>query len=526
MRVGLVRNVGLSAVALLALGLAGCDDNPLEFEDGVGVLITTNPSTMIIPADITTLLETRVVDEGSRPTFDDITWALDATCGAATLTIAEAATFEPEVQPPVVLDITGGLTLGTTCITLTGGGVTASVGVTVVGDSLDITGTPAMLVVFESLQLGAVLRSDLGNAVGPFDPTTDLVWSSDATSIASVDQTGFVTTGPLGGTATITAVWSNAGVSVSAEGSVEVDIPNPVLASADLTNAVGGQLVTLTGTGLIVGAHLIFADGVELDAATLPTIVDATTATFLMPLGAAGPVDFTIGSDCCGESNAISVIRDDIPAPVLISTDVGNADAGDLITITGTGIFTGNAVVPEHVVFVDGVAMTDPLVVSTVLGTTTATFGMPPGAPGNVDVQMGDLIVGLSNILVVVRDTDDLEPNETFGTAPALPAFPVVIDNWMDGAVGDVDDFWMWSPGASVTLDLGMSWVGSSGDLDLLFHTAQPPGNYNACFALATGNVPEAGQCTFAAGTYVVRVNAYDGATGLTRYTLTMTVVP
>ena len=44
MRVGLVRNVGLSITALAVLALGGCDDNPLSFnvKDTVGIQV--NPS--------------------------------------------------------------------------------------------------------------------------------------------------------------------------------------------------------------------------------------------------------------------------------------------------------------------------------------------------------------------------------------------------------------------------------------------------------------------------------------------------
>ncbi len=319
MRVGLVRNVGLSAVALLALGLAGCDDNPLEIDDGVAVMITTNPSTMIIPADKTTLLETRAIDQGSRPTFDDIAWTIDATCGSAAVAVEVSVTFEPEVQPPVVLDVTGGLTLGTTCITLTGGGVTASVAVTVVGDSLDITGAPALLDVFDTVQLGAVLRSDLGAVVGPFDPTTDLAWSSDDDAVATVGQTGLVT-GAGAGNVTIMAEWSNAGVSVSAEVTITIVVPIPVLISTDVASAVPGETVTITGTGFLIGPHAVFLGGLEvstLGPGLAPTIVNGTTATFRMPISASGAgvgvAAVQVGSLLGGFSNALSVTGLDDP---------------------------------------------------------------------------------------------------------------------------------------------------------------------------------------------------------------------
>lgn len=429
MRVGLVRNVGLSAIALLALGLAGCDDNPLEFDDGVAVMIQTNPSTMTIPADITTSLEAFAVDQGSRPTFDDITAAIDATCGAATLGIVEAANFEPEVQPPRVFDVTGGLTLGTTCITLTGGGLTASVGVTVVGDSLDITGAPAMLDVFDTVQLSAVLRSDLGAVVGPFDPTTDLAWSSDDDAVATVDGTGLVT-GTGAGTATITATWSNAGVSVSAE-------------------------------------------------------------------------------------VAITIV---VPIPVLISTDVIMADDGVTVTITGTGFLIG-----PHAIFVDGQMVEDPLLAAQIVDGTTATYRMPPGINGDTDVQVGSVIGGLSNTLIVER-TGSTEPaNDSNVTAGPLGALPAAISGFL--GAGDIDDFFLFTLAATTTLDISLVWVGDSGDLDALFVDAGFTA-FQCGFVTATGNVPEAGQCTLAAGDYAAWINDFAEAAGLSEYDFLLSVAP
>jgi len=534
MRVGFVRNVGLSAVALLALGLAGCDDNPLEFEDGVAVMITTNPSTMVVPAGLAQRLESRTIDQGSRPTWDDITASVDATCGAGAISIIVPTDHEPEITPPGVFQVIAGNTLGTTCVALNGAGLTESVGVTVVGDSMEISNIPAGLIVFETTSLVATLRADDGTPVGPFDQTTDLVWSSDAPLIAAVDQTGAVTTGPLGGGAIISATWSNLGVVITATALIDVDIPEPVLTSADVTNAVGGALVTITGTGFIgsglgtfgnppIDAHVIFADGVPLAAGSLPAIVDATTATFLMPLGLAGDVDFTIGSVCCGESNAVTVTRDDIVAPVLVSTDIGNGDAGDVVTITATGIFTGNALAPAHQIYVDGVVVTDALLAPTIVSATSATVGLPPGAIGDVDIQMGDAAVGLSNALVVTRDTDDFEPaNDSQAAGGTLVAFPVSVVNWMDGAAGDIDDYWAFTLGAGATINVSLSWVGSSGDLDLLM-LDRPATAFQCGFAFATGAVPEVGTCALAAGDYSAWINDFAEAPGLTQYTLTLT---
>jgi hypothetical protein len=433
MRVGLVRNVGLSAVALLALGLAGCDDNPLDVIDGSAVAITANPSSMIVPVGVTTLLQSRTVDQGSRPTWDDVTAALDATCGPATAIIEVAASYEPDVQPPGVFDVTGGLTVGSTCITLSGGGVTASVDVIVVGDDLVIVGDPGTIPVFGTFQFTTDGFGD-GSLISGLDPA-DVSWSSDNEAVLSLDADGLAT-GNAAGTAVVTATWTLGGVVVNSSNSVSVDVavPAPVLTSTDVAAAEMAELVTITGTGFLVGPHFIYVDGTQVPAAYEPTIVDATTATFLMPQGPGGDVEVTVGSEIA-----------------------------------------------------------------------------PP-------------LGGFSNGLLVTRTTDDNEPgNDDPSTAGALPPLPVSLVGRL--GFGDIDDFFLWSPAAGVTVDLGLAWTGASGDLDLLFTDAAFTA-YFGVFGCATGAVPEACQGTFPADDYAVWVTDFEHAAGRTDYTLTMTAVP
>ena len=435
MRVGLVRKVGLGAIALVAIGMAGCDDNPLTFEHGVAVLITTNPTSMIIPGGDTTLLVSRTVDAGSRPTWDDIDPSIDATCGDGDVDVVVAESYEPAVQPPGVFDVIGGTTLGETCIELTGGGVSATVDVAVVADSLEIAATVDTLDVFGTTQLlatafGGGVQMD-GLALNP-----DVTWSSSNDAVVTVDADG-VATGTGAGSATITATWSSAGVSVPSTNSIEiaVRVPVPVLTSTDVAAAGMAEMVTITGTGFLVGPHGIFIDGEAVPAAYMPTIVDGTTATFLMPQGPAATVQVSVGS----------------------------------------------------------------------------TIAAPLG--------------GLSNELGVDRTTDDEEPDNDnpYATTTAFPALPVNLVRRM--GFGDVDDFYTFDPGAAVTIDFGLDWIGDSPDLDILF-TDGAFSAYFPVYGCATGAVPEACQGTFPAGSYLVWVNDFAGAAGLTEYTLTAAVAP
>lgn len=380
MRVGLVRNVALGMVALVGLGLAGCDDNPTDFDSDETVRIFTNPTVLTLPAGVTALLSSRTENAGNEPTWEEISASVDGSCGSGAISVDVADSYEPTLQPPGQFDVTGGTTLGETCIQLSGGGESATVEVRVVGDSLEITGAPAdgELVVFETVQLSANLLGDDGSVVGPFDPNTDLAWSSDDEAVASVDGTGLVT-GEGAGTATITATWTEFGASVSASTTITVVVPAPTLTSTDVASAEIGEVVTITGTSLIPGAHVIFVDEVEVPALLEPTIVDATTATFRMPGGATGSVAVTVG--VAGEaSNALAVDR-------LDSTEPANNDplTGPIVSFP-----------LELYGFVDGTDLDDFYRFTLVAPATLDLFLEWEGGSGDLDLLIDDGLGGNS----------------------------------------------------------------------------------------------------------------------------------
>lgn len=362
MRVGLVRNVGLGMSLLLLVGMSGCDDNPVDFDVSESTSLFANPTTMQIAAGRVATLETRALNQGGQPTFEEISWAIDGSCGDGIITVEESPDYVPEVDPPVQLEVTGGNTWGETCIDISnaGGDLSRTIEVMVVADSLEILNAPDAdslgvreIAIFSSVQLSAALLSDDGQPVGPFDPATDIVWESDDETVATVDATGLVNTVGTG-SAIITATWTEFGVDVTASVPLSVVVPAPTLTSTDVGAAAIGDMVTVTGTGLIPGAHSIFVDGLAVNELLEPTIVDATTATFLMPGGApdgaAGTVEVTIG--VAGTvSNGLNVDRTDADEPanddpttapsVSLPADVwgfiGGGDIDDFWTVTVTG---------------------------------------------------------------------------------------------------------------------------------------------------------------------------------------------
>lgn len=524
MRVGLVRNAALGMVALVGLGLAGCDDTPTDFESDETVAISANPSVMVLPAGITATLQSRTENQGRQPTWEEVSASVDGSCGPGAVSVDVAADFEPSIQPPGVFDVTGGTTLGETCIQLSGGGANATVEVTVVGDSLAITGAQDTLNLNESLDLGAELLADDGTAVGPFDDVADIVWTSDNEDVLTVDQNGVVTAVGVGG-ALITATWSDFGVTRTASVAIAVNAP-----TLEITNAPSDSLLIFTSVDL--DAELINPTDPPADFGPFDHTTDVTWSTsddevvtvdeMTGEATAVGPGTATITAVWNGNATVTDAvdIDVDVPAPTLTSTDVASAEALETVTITGTDFIPG-----AHTVLING-ALMDPFFEPTVSSTTTATFLMPAGAAEDVSVTVG--IPGVeSNALDVSRTCgatfDDCasEPaNDDPGAAPPV-SLPVSIAGIVSDP--DPDDFFAITLAAETTFQIDLSWTGPSGDLDLLVvdtgvTTAECGG------VTATGNVPESGECTLPAGDYLIWVNSFDHEIGV--YQLDIVEVP
>ena len=521
MRVGLVRNVALGMVALVGFGLAACDDNPTDFDTDATVSIDANPTVMTVPAGVTTLLSSRTENAGQEPTWEEITASVDGSCGPGAITVDVAATYEPSIQPPGQFDVTAGTTLGAVCIGLSGGGANATVEVTVVGDSLAITGAPDTLNLNQSAQLTAVLLSDDGSPVSPFDQTTDLVWSSDDPDAISVDQTGLITAvGP--GVAIITATWTDFGVSVSASTPPVTtgELPTLEIVGApdtlDIFTTVDLSATFTNPPSFDFGPFDPDTDVVWSSSDEAELTVDAVTGL----VEAVGPSGATITATWAENDNVTASvdIAVFVTPPTLTSTDVVTADPLDVVTITGTGLIPG-----VHVVFINGAAPLS-FYEAEVVNTTTATFTMPAGAAAEIlDITVG--VVGIpSNTLNVTRtcgtftDCPSEPDNDDPSTAPL-----VIVPFSASGIVDpdDLDDFYRFDLVAETTIQIDLSWTGDSGDLDLLVVDAAFTA-FQCGFVTATGNVPESGECTLPAGNYAFWVNSFDEEAGVYQLDITL----
>jgi hypothetical protein len=362
MRVGLVRNVGLSITALAVLALGGCDDNPLSFDVKDTVGIQVNPSEMVVSAGRTAELESRAVNQGNEPTFDAVTAAVDPICGQGSIQIIDLP--ELEIEPPGLFAITGGSVLGQTCIVLTSGSNTAQVDVTVVADGAEIT-APEDGQVFRSGDTGQIIAQLIGldgTPVGPYAPE-DAVFSSSESGVAEItDEVGNFSTTDAGST-TLSVTWAGqalngtSGLGVVVDDEVGIEVIANVPESAAFT--AGANLGVLPAD-VVVEFDIFVADAAG-NRNTIPDEIISIAATSSDPavvsivpsietdgsfgLGdipvvevttvAAGAVTIT-GTVTTSEGDLPFVGALLVPNPIITAVTPATGAYAETVTITGT----------------------------------------------------------------------------------------------------------------------------------------------------------------------------------------------
>ncbi|MEJ2483877.1 MAG: hypothetical protein P8049_12395, partial [Gemmatimonadota bacterium] len=195
MRVGFVRKAGLGAVLIAAAALGACNDDPISWDANDTTDLFVNPTVMVVPAGREAKLASRAVNPGNEPTFAEVSWAIDPTAGCVDSGVnvgSVTVTDDPDalpIQPPGLFVVTGGTSMGQTCIVLTtAGGASKTVKVTTIADGVLILDAPETILFGSTQQLGAQLISntDPPEVVTPFE-ITDATWSSDDDAIATVD---------------------------------------------------------------------------------------------------------------------------------------------------------------------------------------------------------------------------------------------------------------------------------------------------------------------------------------------------
>ncbi|MDP2471782.1 MAG: IPT/TIG domain-containing protein [Candidatus Palauibacterales bacterium] len=518
MRVGLVRNVGLSITALAVLALGGCDDNPLNFDVKDTVGIETNPSVMVVSAGRTAELETRAVNQGGEPTFDEISAAVDASCGPATIQIIDVA--ELEIQPPGMFAVTGGSVLGQTCIALTSGSSSAQVDVTVVANGVEIT-APVDGTMFRSGDTGQIVAQLVGldgAVAGPYDPTLATFASSDTDVIEITDDVGNFTAGQSG-SATLTVTWSGddangtAGLGVIRQSSVNVTVTAGVPVAAAFENDPLGAF--LVGDISEFEVFLVDADGnqntneTEITGVTVnssnPAVATASGA--LVPGGSVHVIVTVeaVGGGSSTISGTVQTTNGDlpftaeyyVPAPSITSLSASSGVFATTVTITGQSLGFPGLVTS---VLVDGVLLGN----FTVVSDTEITAQMPTYATASAGHTVVVDVNGISSTEAITWDqTNDCSALD-FPEEPGFdgPFVDVSYPLECTGTASGPQDDWFFADvsadaalagGGSYSVTLTPTWGPPLKDIDFYyddctftvfdFAVDQPPDTYDADLA-------------------------------------------
>ena len=552
MRVGLVRNVGLSITALAVLALTACNDDPLDFDVKDSTGIETNPTEMVVAAGRTAELESRAVNQGGEPTFDDVSAAVDPTCGSGAITVV-ADPNALEIDPPGEFLVTGGATLGPTCIVLTSGSNTAQVDVTVVTDGIEITAPTEGTVpsddgivyrAGDTDQVVAQLISNDGTPVGPYVPEDAAFESTDTDVAAFTDDVGNFTT-DVAGTSVLSVTWvgqegnGTAGLGVVRTDEISITVVANVPASAELDN--GDDFGAIAG-GAEAEAEVLVLDDLgnqntdENEVTACTAVSDApaiATAECELVPGAAGQVNVivTVTGVSPGGANVsgtVTTSQGDFtygPASVVVlSPNVSGiapvaGSVGAEITISGTGLAAAGF---DTEVLVDGATISGDVaspgfVVSA--DETSVVVLMPDlgnaGDEFEVGVSVGGVVAPETFTYTQATDAAADEPANDDPATPTPITFPVDLVNSFEGA--DVDDFHLFSATAGQTVVIDLDWDDHSVDLDILV----TDGAFTAfvCFDGATGAAPEVSVCEIPAdGTYLLWINNYSGPDHPTSY--------
>jgi hypothetical protein len=311
---------------------------------------------------------------------------------------------------------TSGLTTGGTVVTLTGTGFTPGMTVNVDGaigacSGLTVTGTTQASCTMPARPVGAA--SVTVTTPGGTSNIVPFAYLSITSSPVTIDPTY----GPTAGGTTITITGSGLvpGTTVSVDGvagacqpfvptaptatcvmpphpagTVNVVVTNASGSSAPLSYTydnvpflksvspvagptAGGYLLKLSGASF--GAGMTVSVGGVPGACGSVTVTSQTSATCVMPPGAAGTVNVAVTTPF-GTSGTKSFTYTNVPTLSAVTPDQGPVAGGTVITLTGTGFVAGMGVT------VGGSACTG----VTIVGSDEARCTAPPGAAGAANV--------------------------------------------------------------------------------------------------------------------------------------------
>ncbi|MEN8145672.1 MAG: hypothetical protein ABFS14_12050 [Gemmatimonadota bacterium] len=559
-----MRKIGFTLVALGVVGLGGCNDDPLDFDEQTAIRISTNPSFMVVRTGDSVQMVANGINAGNEPTFQAVT-ATVATCGGAGSISVIESDQQTSIQPPQIYEVIGGAALGGACVVVQSGSITDTVNVVVVGGTLDVTSAPTEIVAGTGSTVVVQLTGVDGTPSTPFDPA-DVVWSSDTPGVLTVDAAGNITSPGLSGSATITATWtgtdatgtSNQGVSLVATAPVTVLPDVPVAAAFDTTMfgaiAAGGlnQVAVLVtdqfGNQVVDSTQVlgitVVSDDPGVAAASDNFSPDALAALAVTATGVSAGVanisgtvstssgDFAIGPE------AVFVLDPQITS---LTPDNGGA-TGETVTIAGTGLSLAGF---ATTVLADG----KPLGVVTADSDIQLTVGMAAFAATGaheITVDVGG-ITSPGATWTANAAFDENEPGNDFTAGAVALDFPFQIE----GVIGPSEffqafghyDLYAITLAAPGTINVDLSWGSSANDIDVyIWEVAfgEPDGPFATAFDGVPGgpdgwscqfaggtvgaNTESTGPCALPAGDYLVWI--YDFGPGTEVYTVSGSLTP
>jgi hypothetical protein len=543
--------------------LAACDNNPLSFDVKEGTEIFVNPSEMVVPAGRTGKLESRTVNPANQSTFQEIAWAIDPTCGSGAITVTddpdEAELIEAGIKPPGAFAVTGGSTLGQSCVVLTSGSLTTQVDVTVVGEAIVIISAPDTLRAGETGTVVAGLVDAAGGSVGPYDPA-DAGWTSEASDVADfTDDVGNFATS-ASGTAVLRVTWvgtesngtnvdgvvleddhvltvvANVPVGLDPDNSLDngddfgvIAVDQVATAEILVVDAFGNQNTNETeilGCSATSSNAAIAAADCAIELASAHAIVSVTGVAVGSGVTISGDVTTTEGTYTWGPA-PVSVLN-----PVIESVTPSQGPDGTAVTVVGAGFtFAG---FDTQLAYRANTATGQPQIWDDLfidaLTETQADLVIPPGFPiGEYEIILtigvtddDGVVQGVSDLVLFNQNGADLtEPaNDDPATAPTV-GLPADIVGVL-GLGADVDDFFLFTLTATTTFVVDLDWDDDEVDLDILV-VDQAFTAFVCPFDGATGAKPEQVTCTLDAGTYALWLNNFSGADHPTKYRATIT---
>lgn len=516
-------------VALLAVAAVGaCDDPPIEPGNSDAARLSTNPSFVVVEAGASRTISASLQNDLGNPVSGDVTFSA---CNA--LISVAADPNQTPLEPGTNIVVTG-VTLGESCVVVSGAGFSDTVGVRVVADELTVTAAPETVRAGDTGSIDLALVTTGGVSVGPFSEA-DVTWSSSNTArlFFTDDVGGFDTR--LAGPVTVTATYTAFGVTRT------VAIPITVLPNLPATGTFGALGATLAGDTASATATLADTIGnnnnLAMDIESIDvTSSDPSVATayaeitehpdlegrVVMTIYAVGvsggQADISATANTVNGAISLGTRTVTVVAPVSITSVLPDGQmSGDLIVIAGTNLQQTGSTTR---VFIEGTNVTQYISAISPTAITLEMQGAGEAATYEITVDVGN--GATTDAVDYDFGGEENEPdNDAFSLSAPEITVPTAFSGWF--GLTDEYDFYTFEPATSGTLSIDIDW--DNDDLDVDAYVYDVAGGSFICTASASASKPEASTCTVTAGnTYVLILNDYslsaDGDETLVKFDL------